>query len=150
MKLKSLIFLLFLYSILLPPGLIAKEKEEPFTLNGKPVPEVIAKVNGVPLSSEILERELFAFRFRAKQMGREIKPAEEITIARELLKSAVARELVVQKAKSLGITITEEKINRQFENVEDQFPSHSGISDLSGLSAYEHCGLKRKNTQNLA
>ena len=61
MKLKSLIFLLLLYSLLLPPGLIAKEK--PFTLNGKPVPEVIAKVNGVPLSSEILERDLFAFRF---------------------------------------------------------------------------------------
>ena len=125
MKLKSLIFLLFLYSLLLPSGLIAKEKEGPFTLNGKPVPEVIAKVNGVPLGSEILERELFAFRFRARQMEREIKPAEEITIARELLKSAVARELVVQKAKSLGIAITEEKINRQFENVEDQFPSHS-------------------------
>ena len=69
MKLKSLIFLLLLYSLLLPPGLIAKEK--PFTLNGKPVPEVIAKVNGVPLSSEILERELFAFRFRARQMERE-------------------------------------------------------------------------------
>jgi parvulin-like peptidyl-prolyl isomerase len=138
MKLKSLIFLLLLYSLLLPPGLIAKEKEEPFTLNGKPVPEVIAKVNGVPLGSEILERELFAFRFRARQMEREIKPAEEITIARELLKSAVARELIVQKAKSLGITITEEKINRQFENVEDQFPSHSAF--LTSL-AFQHMSI---------
>jgi len=138
MKLKSLIFLLFLYSLLLPPGLIAKEKEGPFTLNGKLVPEVIAKVNGVPLGSEILERELFAFRFRARQMEREIKPAEEITIARELLKSAVARELVVQKAKSLGIAITEEKINRQFENVEDQFPSHSAF--LTSL-AFQHMSI---------
>ena len=138
MKLKSLIFLLFLYSLLLPPGLIAKEKEGPFTLNGKLVPEVIAKVNGVPLGSEILERELFAFRFRARQMEREIKPAEEITIARELLKSAVARELVVQKAKSLGIAITEKKINRQFENVEDQFPSHSAF--LTSL-AFQHMSI---------
>ena len=132
----AILFLLFLYSLLLPPGLIAKEK--PFTLNGKPVPEVIAKVNGVPLGSEILERELFAFRFRARQMEREIKPAEEITIARELLKSAVARELVVQKAKSLGIAITEEKINRQFENVEDQFPSHSAF--LTSL-AFQHMSI---------
>ena len=138
MKLKALIFLLFLYSLLLPPGLIAKEKEGPFTLNGKLVPEVIAKVNGVPLGSEILERELFSFRFRARQMEREIKPAEEITIARELLKSAVARELVVQKAKSLGIAITEEKINRQFENVEDQFPSHSAF--LTSL-AFQHMSI---------
>jgi len=136
MKLKSLIFLLFLYSLLLPPGLIAKEK--PFTLNGKPVPKVVAKVNGVPLGPEILERELFAFRFQSKQIEREIKPTDEITIARELLKAAVARELIVQKAKSLGITITEEKINRQFENVEDQFPSHSAF--LTSL-AFQHMSI---------
>ena len=136
MKLKFLILLLFV--LVLPPELSAQEKEEPFTLNGKPVPEEVAKVNGVPLSSQVLERELFAFRIRAKQLGREIKPADEVTIAREFLKSAVARELIVQKAKSLGITITEEKINRQFENVEDQFPSHSAF--LTSL-AFQHMSI---------
>jgi len=55
-----------------------------------------------------------------------------------LLKSAVARELVVQKARSLGIAITEEKINRQFENVEDQFPSHSAF--LTSL-AFQHMSI---------
>ena len=86
MKLKSLILLLFLPILILPPGSTAKEKEEAFTLNGKPVPEVVAKVNGIPIPSEILERELFTFRIRAKQMGNEIKPTDETTIARELLK----------------------------------------------------------------
>ena len=136
MKLKFLILLLFV--LVLPPELSAQEKEEPFTLNGKPVPEEVAKVNGVPLSSQVLERELFAFRIRAKQLGREIKPADEVTIARELLKSAVARELIVQKAKSLGITITEEKINRQLKNIEDQFPSHAGF--LTSL-AFQHMSI---------
>ena len=136
MKLKFLILLLFV--LVLPPELSAQEKEEPFTLNGKPVPEEVAKVNGVPLSSQVLERELFAFRIRAKQLGREIKPADEVTIARELLKSAVARELIVQKAKSLGITITEEKINRQLKNIEAQFPSHAGF--LTSL-AFQHMSI---------
>jgi len=135
-KLKFLILLLFV--LVLPPELSAQEKEEPFTLNGKPVPEEVAKVNGVPLSSQVLERELFAFRIRAKQLGREIKPADEVTIARELLKSAVARELIVQKAKSLGITITEEKINRQLKNIEAQFPSHAGF--LTSL-AFQHMSI---------
>ena len=137
MNRKSLIFLLFLYSLLLPPGLTATEK--PFTLNGEPVPQVVAKVNGVPLGSEILERDLFAFRIQSKHMGREIKPTEEITIARELVKAAVVQELIVQKSKSLGITITEEKINRQFENIEDQFPSHSSF--LTSL-AFQHMGIE--------
>ena len=147
MKLKFLILLLFV--LVLPPELSAQEKEEPFTLNGKPVPEEVAKVNGVPLSSQVLERELFAFRIRAKQLGREIKPADEVTIARELLKSAVARELIVQKAKSLGITITEEKINRQLKNIEAQFPSHAGF--LTSL-AFQHMSivaLKEKRHRTL-
>ena len=133
MNRKSLIFLLVLYSLLLPLGLTATEK--PFTLNGEPVSQVVAKVNGIPLGSEILERDLFAFRIMSQQMGREIKPADEITIARELVKATVVQELVVQKAKSLGITITEEKINRQLENIEDKFPSHSAF--LTSL-AFQH------------
>lgn len=136
MNRKSLIFFLLLYSLLLTASLTAQEK--PFTLNGKPVPHVVAEVNGVPLGSEILERDLFAFRFQSKQMGREIKPADEITIARELLKVAVGRELVVQKAKSLGITINEEKINRQLENIEDQFPDHKRF--LTAL-AFQHMSI---------
>ena len=136
MNRKTLIFSIFLQLLFLPSGLIAEEK--PFTLNGKPVPQVVAKVNGVALGSEILERELFAFRVRAQQMGQEIKPADETTIGRELLKQAVARELVVQKAKSLGIAITDDKINSQLKSIEDQFPSHEGF--LTAL-AFQHMSI---------
>ena len=134
---KILIFIFFLYALVLPSGLIAKEK--PFTLNGKPVPKVVAKVNGVSVTSKILERELFAFRIRARQMGKEVKPMDEPTIGRELLKEVVGRELVVQKAKSLGITITEEKVESQIKNIEDQFPSHEGF--LTAL-AFQHMSIE--------
>ena len=70
MKLKSLTALLLLLFLILPAGLAAEDQKEPFTLNGKPVPEVVAKVNGVPLHSQALERDLFAFRFRSKQWDR--------------------------------------------------------------------------------
>jgi peptidyl-prolyl cis-trans isomerase C len=138
MKLKSLplLFLLLLFS--LPQNLVAKEKDAPFTLNGKLVPQVVARVNGVSLGSEILQRELFAFSFQSKQMGKEIKPEEEYTIARELLKSAVARELIVQKAESLGITITEKKIDLQLKNIEEQFPNHKSF--ITAL-AFQHLSI---------
>ncbi len=137
MKLKCL--LLFL-SFLLPVSVLsAEERKEPFTLNGKPVPDVVAIVNGAPLLSRVLERDLFAFRFRARQTGKEIKPADEITIARELVKAAAGQELIAQKAKSLGIRIGEEQINRQLKNVEDQFPSHSGF--LTAL-AFQHMSIE--------
>ncbi|MBT5650900.1 MAG: hypothetical protein HOJ03_00220, partial [Nitrospina sp.] len=81
----------------------------------------------------------FAFRIRARQMGKEVKPMDEPTIGRELLKEVVGRELVVQKAKSLGITITEEKVESQIKNIEDQFPSHEGF--LTAL-AFQHMSIE--------
>ncbi len=139
MKTKTLIILFLLAIILLPQSLIAEENTVSFTLNGRPVPQVVAQVNGVSLNSEVLQREFFAFRFQSKKMGREIKLDEEIKIARELLKSMVARELVVQKATSLGITITEKQINLQLKNIEDQFPNHTAF--ITAL-AFQHMSVE--------
>jgi parvulin-like peptidyl-prolyl isomerase len=123
----------------LPQSLIAEENAVDFTLNGRPVPKVVAQVNGVSLNSEVLQREFFALRFQSKQRGREIKLDEEIKIARELLKSMVARELVVQKATSLGIAITEEQVNLQLKNIEEQFPNHTAF--ITAL-AFQHMGVE--------
>lgn len=144
MQLKSLALLLFLPILAPHPELIAQEKEKLFTLNGRPVPPVVAKVNGVPLSSETLAREFAAFRSRARQMEREIKPAEEVAVARELVTAAVERELVAQRAKHLGIIVTAEKINRQLKNIASQFPSRA---DFLTALAFQHtsaAALKEK------
>jgi parvulin-like peptidyl-prolyl isomerase len=50
----------------------------------------------------------------------------------------VARELVVQKARSLGIVITDNKINLQLKSIEDEFPSHELF--LTAL-AFQHLGI---------
>ena len=131
MNLISFIALAFIF--IHPVNILANDKL--FTLNGKPVPEVVAKVNGVPLKSAILQRELFGFHFQSKQLGREVKPSDEPEIAQELVKGMVARELVVQKAKDLGITITQEQIDLQLKAVEDQFPSNESF--ITAL-AFQH------------
>ena len=116
----------------------AENKKEPFTLNGKPVPEIVATVNGSPIHSQTLKSEFFAFRLRAKQMSREIKPADEITIARELIKAVIGQKLVVQKARALGIAITDEQIDHQLNNIENQFPNHAAF--LASL-AFQHMSI---------
>jgi parvulin-like peptidyl-prolyl isomerase len=147
MKLNSL-FLLLLFLLTLPQSLIAKDKNS-FTLNGKLVPKVVARVNGVPLASEVLQRELFAFRFQSKQKGKEIKPEEEYSIARELLKLVVARELVVQKSKTLGIAITNEKVDIQLKNIEDQFPNHESFITTLAFQHMNISSLKEKIQRTL-
>ncbi len=149
MKLNSLIFLLLLFLLTIPQSLVAKDKNSIFTLNGKLVPKVVARVNGVPLTSKILQRELFAFRFQSKQNGKEIKPEEEYSIARELLKLVVARELVVQKTKKLGITITDKRIDIQLKNIEDQFPSHESFINALAFQHMNIASLKEKIQRTL-
>jgi peptidyl-prolyl cis-trans isomerase C len=144
MKLKVLFILLQLGLLALPQTLIAEENKAPFTIFGKPVPLVVASVNGIAITSELLQREFFAFRFQSKQMGKEIKPNEEYSIARELLKSAVARELIVQKAKSLNIIVTEKKIDLQLKSVEDQFPSHKLFITALAFQHLSIAALKEK------
>jgi parvulin-like peptidyl-prolyl isomerase len=149
MKLNSLFLLLLLFLLTLPQSLMAKDKNSIFTLNGKLVPKVVARVNGVPLSSEVLQRELFAFRFQSKQNGNEIKPEEEYSIARELLKLVVARELVVQKSKTLGIAITEKKIDIQLKNIENQFPNHESFITALAFQHMNISSLKEKIRRTL-
>jgi parvulin-like peptidyl-prolyl isomerase len=144
MKYISLFFLLLIFLLTLPQSLVAKEKNSVFTLNGKLVPKVVARVNGVPLASEVLQRELFAFRFQSKINGKEIKPEEEYSIARELLKLEVARELVVQKSKTLGISITDDKVDIQLKNIEDQFPSHESFITALAFQHLNIASLKAK------
>jgi parvulin-like peptidyl-prolyl isomerase len=149
MKINSLFFLLMLFLLTIPQILVAKDKNSAFTLNGKLVPKVVARVNGIPLASEVLQREFFAFRFQAKQKGQEIKPEEEYSIARELLKLVVARELVVQKSKKLGITIKDKNIDIQLKNIEDQFPNHESFITALAFQHMNISSLKEKIQRTL-
>jgi hypothetical protein len=138
MKYKLLIFLL-----LLIPGLI-EAKSEVFKLNEKPVPAIVAKVNGVSLSSTQLQGDLIAFRMRAQQQGQKIKPSEEILIARELLKAEIMKEIITQKAKSLNIKIASEQIDLQIQGVKDKFPSHTAFITALAFQRMNIQALKEK------
>jgi parvulin-like peptidyl-prolyl isomerase len=119
-------FKLLTLFLLLIPSLVGAESEV-FELNGKPVPTIVAKVNGVALNSTQLEGELIAFRMRARHQGKEIKPSEELLIARELLKAEIMKKIITQKAKLLDIKIATDQIDLQIQGVEDKFPSHTAF-----------------------
>jgi parvulin-like peptidyl-prolyl isomerase len=129
--------------LLLVPYLVGAESEV-FKLDGKPVPAIVAKVNGVALSSTRLEGELIAFRMRSQHQGNQIKPSEEILIARELLKAEIMKEIITQKARSLNIKITPDKIDLQIQGVEDKFPSHTAFITALAFQRMDIKTLKEK------
>ncbi|GJL79429.1 MAG: peptidylprolyl isomerase [Nitrospinaceae bacterium] len=122
---QRILFPLFAAILLLTPGmaLAAEASKEPFKINGKPVPEVIAKVNGTDIRSDFLEREMVAFKLMSTQQGKEIKPESEDKIARKIVEKEIDEELIYQKARLAGIQIPSEIILKEIKNIENQFPS---------------------------
>ena len=129
--------------LLLAPCLVGAESKD-FTLNGKPVPAIVAKVNGVALNSAQLESELISFRMRSELQGQKTKPSEELLIARELLKAEIIKEIIAQKAKSLNIQIAPDQIDSQIQGIEDKFPSHTAFITALAFQRMNIKALKEK------
>ena len=141
-KLLPLLFLII-------PGLVGAEEPEIFKLNGKPVPAIVAKVNGVSLNSTQLQTELIAFRMRAQHQGKNISTSEETLIAREVLKAEIMKELIAQKARSLNIKITADKIDLEIQGIEDKFPSHTAFITALAFQRMNIKALKKKIERTL-
>jgi len=120
-----------------------------FKLNDKPVPEVVARVNGTTINSAQLQSEFISFSLRAQAQGKKIPPSEETLIARELLKAEIMKELIAQKARSLNIKITPEKVDLEIKNIEDKFPSHSAFVTALAFQRMDIKALKEKIERTL-
>ena len=129
-------------------GLVGAESDI-FELNGKPVPAVVAKVNGVSLNSNQLETEYIAFRMRTEQQGEKISASQETLIARTLLKAEIMKELIAQKARSLNIEITADKIDSEIQGIEDKFPSHTTFITTLAFQRMNMKALRKKIERTL-
>tara|TARA_Y100001934_G_scaffold175668_1_gene208075 strand:+ start:1615 stop:2640 length:1026 start_codon:yes stop_codon:yes gene_type:complete len=139
--------LLLLILLFLPTQIEAES--EVFKLNGKPVPVVVAKVNGNPLKAAQLESEFITFQLRAQAQGKKISPSEEVIIGREMLKALIMKELITQKALSLNISIPSKKIELEIQNIEDKFPDHSAFITALAFQRMSIKTLKEKIKRTL-
>ena len=130
------------------PGLVGAESDI-FELNGKPVPAVVAKVNGVSLNSNQLETEYITSRMRTEQQGEKISASQETMIARTLLKAEIMKELIAQKARSLNIEITADKIDSEIQGIEDKFPSHTTFITTLAFQRMNMKALRKKIERTL-
>ena len=118
-----LIALMAIFLFLPFNALSAEQKPFDFTIDGKPVPKIVATVNGTDLGADILYREMLAFRLMSAQRGQQIPKAKEGQIARDLLNKEIEKELFYQKARLKNIMIPAEVIQNEIKKIEGQFPS---------------------------
>ena len=125
MNLVSFISYSLLYAsaflITLPETVFAESATE-FTISGKPVPQVVAKVNGTELTSDLLKREMIAYRLLASRQGKAMETKNEEKIARGLLMKAIDDELIYQQGLKQNISIDSATIDRELNHIQSQFP----------------------------
>ena len=103
-------------------GVALAEAKGKFTINGKPVPQVVAKVNGTELTSDLLKREMIAYRLLASRQGEAMETKNEEKIARGLLMKAIDDELIYQQGLKQNINIDSATIDRELNHIQSRFP----------------------------
>ena len=104
-------------------ALCAEDKPFEFTIDGKPVPKIVARVNGADINADILYREMLAFRLMSAQRGQQLPKEHERQVARDLLDKEIEKELFYQQARLKSIMIPSEAIQNEIKKIESQFPS---------------------------
>ena len=114
-KIWLLIFLITL------AGSVSAENQADLIINGKKIPTIIAKVNGVELTSDLLKREMIAYQLLASREGQTLEEKDEEKIARGLLMKAIDDELVYQQGLKQDIKIESVTIEREIKHIQTQF-----------------------------
>ena len=103
-------------------GAALAENKTGFKINGKPVPPVVATVNGTELTADLLKREMIAYRLLVHQQGKTLETKNEEKIAHRLLMKAIDDELVYQQGLKQNIKIDSVIINQELSHIQKQFP----------------------------
>jgi parvulin-like peptidyl-prolyl isomerase len=120
MKLKFSFILIAWYFLVLVN--IGKSAENFFLLNGKPVPPVVAIVNGENIDSNFLVNQVKIWKITRLRQGLSVTDKEEKEYALNSLNKAIDQELLFQKGKEKNIKIKEETIQNEIENIQSKFP----------------------------
>ena len=110
---------------------------EPFQVNGKPIPEKVASVNGVALDSQLLISEIKVFLLMNRQKNRTLTEKEIAEFSHQALARLVDQELIFQEARKKNIQVDRKLLEQRVQEIHKQFPSEAMLRtalDMQGLT----------------
>lgn len=98
------------------------ENVEEYKIDGKPVPEIVASVNGINISRGFLQGQVQAWKMMSMRQGKEVTLEEEESFAHSVVTTAIELELLYQRGQELNIEVSAETIQRELRNIQTKFP----------------------------
>jgi peptidyl-prolyl cis-trans isomerase C len=90
----------------------------------------VAKVNGEEIGRADFDRQLERTRSRFQRAGRQIAPALETRLKENLVRKMVEEELIAQKAKSEGVSVTPEELAAKVAEHKSRFGSDKAFESF--------------------
>ncbi len=110
---------------------------EPFQVNGKPIPDKVASVNGIALDSQLLISEIKVYRLMNRQQNKTLTEKEMAEFSHQALSRLVDQELIYQQGHKKNIRIEPKLLEQRVAEVRKQFPSEQMLQtalDMQGLT----------------
>jgi parvulin-like peptidyl-prolyl isomerase len=139
MKFQFSFYVLVAYLFLFSVGL-GESAEKELLLNGKPIPKVIAIVNGEDVDSNFLVNQIKVWKITRLRQGLTVSEKDKDKYALRIINKAINQELFYQKGKKEGINIKEDTIQKEIENIQSKFPD---VKTFLAALAFQNLTLDR-------
>lgn len=93
------------------------------------LPEVLAKVNGVDIPKSSIWNNLTQTVERYKQRGMSLTREQEKIAAKKLLQDRINRNLLLEKASTMGISVSDSRAQEEINTIKKNFTSEKDFQD---------------------
>ncbi|MEW5851466.1 MAG: peptidyl-prolyl cis-trans isomerase [Myxococcota bacterium] len=90
----------------------------------------VARVNGTDIGRDTFQRQMDRTRQRFQQAKREVPPALEVRLKENIIRKLVDDELIAQKAKAEGISLTDQEVDAKLAEHKARFGSPEAFTNF--------------------
>ena len=109
----------------------------------------VARINGEEIPRGDFDRQMERTRSRFQRAGRQIAPALENRLKENLIRKLVEEQLIAQKAKAEGVTVTTEEIDAKVAEHKTRFGSDKAFQSFLERTNQSEADVKHDLEKNL-
>ena len=117
--------------------------------SSKPEAEAVAKVNGEVITKQEFTDQVERNMARYRGQSHQLPPGIEQRIQESVLRRMIDDEVIEQKAKAMGITVTDAEIEQKFKEHKDRFRTDQAFDDYLKRSNNTEANMKADLKRNL-
>lgn len=110
----------------------------------------VAVVNGVAISQEDFDRELFGIQEQSANRGEKVDDAGLVEVRKKVLDKLIDGELLYQESQKMGLKVDDSTVDEQYAKFKEQFPNEEEFNKELVKAKLTEASLKSQIKQGMA